>query len=467
MRRTKIICTVGPKTSSYEAIERMAEMGMDIARLNFSHGTYDSHAKVIKSIKTLNSKGVYSVATMLDTKGPEVRTGDLMSVIHLKIGDEFTFVVSRMARVGINETAISDDGFIDEVTVGDVILIDGGMLAFRVKAKTETDVVTECIDGGTLTSRRHVNIRGKSSRLPSITKQDWKDIDFGIKEGVDFIALSFVKTVDAVKELRAYLDKKKAAVDIVAKIESAHSIPHLSDIIKASDGVMVARGDLGAELPIEEVPIVQEDIVDLCKKFGKPVIVATHLLESMIQNPTPTRAEVSDVASIVEQRVDSVMLSGETATGSFPLKAISVLDVVSRRIETKQLLQKQIQVPESKDHRIEIVRSGCIVANNLEAHAIVVFTRRGSMAAFVSRCRPNSPIFAFTNMTSVRRRLNLYWGVLTYRIEFSENPEKTIQRAIELMKRRKHLKKGNTIVVLTDTLAGKEHVETIQVRKVG
>ncbi|MBI2611996.1 pyruvate kinase [Candidatus Gottesmanbacteria bacterium] len=467
MRRTKIICTIGPKTSSYETIEKMAEMGMDIARLNFSHGTRESHAKVIKAIKTINSKGVYSIAIMLDTKGPEVRTGDLATDISIRVGDEFTFLVGREPSLGKNETVISDDGFIKEIEKDDVILIDAGILAFKVKRKTKTDILTECIDGGKLRSRRHVNIRGKTSKLPSITKEDWKDIDFGISEGVDFIALSFVKNAEAVMKLRSYLDKKKAPIDIIAKIESAQAVDHIEEIIKVSDGVMVARGDLGAEMPLEEVPILQEEMVERARALGKPVIVATHLLESMIENPTPTRAEVADIASIVEQGVDCVMLSGETATGNFPLKAISVLDRVARRIEKKQLENKQISLLESNDHRIELVRSACIMANNLDVNAILVFTRRGTMATFVSRCRPHSPIFAFTNMTSVRRRLNLYWGVTTYRIEFSENPEKTIQRAMDVLKRRKLIKKNDRVIVVSDILAGKEHVETVQIRKIG
>ncbi len=467
MRATKIICTIGPKTFRYEQIEKLASLGMNVVRLNMSHGDHAWHAQVIRAVKTINEKGKYSLATMLDTKGPEVRTGDVTRDIDLTPGQAFTFTIQRLPEYPQHMVEVSYDAFIDDVEVGDMILLDSGMMRFKVTAKTKTDVVTECIDGGVLASRRHLNVVGRSSSNPSITDKDWKDIDFGIAQGIDFIALSFVKDRDAIQTLKAYIEKKNASIDVIAKIESASVLSDLDGIIDVSDGVMVARGDLGAEIPLEDVPLVQEEIVGIARKRNRPVIIATHLLESMILNPTPTRAEVTDIAEAVKEGADAIMLSGETAAGKYPCETIQVMDRVARRIEKKKREDTTIRVNTSADVKEEIARSASIMANNLATQAILVFTRRGNVATLLSRCRPNPPIFAFTNMSTVRRRLNLYWGVSSHRIEFSQDPEKTIQRAIEYLRGRSLVTAGNRVVVVSDILAGKEFIETIQVRRIG
>lgn len=466
MRRTKIICTIGPKSRRYEQLEVMAKLGMNIARLNMSHGDYKWHRQVIKAIKTINSKGHYSIALLLDTKGPEIRTGDLKQEIILKRDDEFIFTIRRAAEYAKNCTEVNYDGFIDDIKVGDTILIDTGMLSFRVIDKTPTDAICKCIDGGIFSSRRHIHIKNKSMRLPSITKKDWQDIDFGIKEGVDFIALSFTRDSKSILKLKDYLTKKNAPIDIIAKIESKTAINHLDEIISTSDGIMVARGDLGGEVPLEDVPLLQEQIITTCLKLRKPVIVATHLLESMIVNPTPTRAEVGDIAHAVKQYTDAIMLSGETAIGNHPFKSINVMDTVAGRIEKSVLMENKILVEATHDAKVEIARHACLMANNLNSDAILVFTRRGYMATLTSSCRPTPVIFAFTNMPSVRRRLNLYWGIIPFRIEFSSDPEKTIQRSIEFLKKKDLIKKQNRVIIVSDILAGKEFIETIQIRTI-
>lgn len=447
-------------------MERLAKGGMNIARLNMSHGTHEWHQKVIKAIRTINEKGIYSIAILLDTRGPEIRSGDLKREIELKKGDLFTFTIRKESEYEENCTEVNYDEFVNDVKPGDVILVDGGIVSFEVKEKKEKDLVCECLDGGTMTSRRHLNIKGRSAKMPSITDKDWQDIDFGIEHGVDFIALSFIKDEKAIKELRKYLKKKKTAIEIIAKIESADSIPHLEAILEEADGAMIARGDLGAEIPLEEVPLVQDDVVTKCRKLGKPVIVATHLLESMIIHPTPTRAEVTDITKAVTQKSDGIMLSGETAAGNYPFKALEVMDRVATRIEQKLIENKKIMVAVTDEPKEEIVMSASIMANNLDSKAILVFTRRGYMATLLSRCRPNSPTYAFTNTSNVRRRLNLYWGVIPYRIDFSKDPEKTIQRAIKLLESKKILHKGDNVIIVSDILAGEEFVETIQVRQI-
>eukprot|EP00741_Cyanophora_paradoxa_P009321 tig00000144_g9029.t1 len=470
-RRTKVVCTLGPKTCDYESIKALAERGMSVARLNMSHGEHAWHAECIRRIKRLNQETDHSIAILLDTKGPEVRSGDLKAPIELKAGDRFTFTATQdfehETHAAVN---VSYDGFVYSVRPGDIILVDGGLMSFKVIEKREEEAVCEVLDGGMLTSRRHLNIRGKSAKLPSITSKDWQDIEFGIEHGVDFFALSFVKHPEVVRDLQEYLQDRNVPIAVIAKIESADAVTCLDEILQQSDGAMVARGDLGSEIPIEEVPLVQERIVETCRRLGKPVIVATHLLESMILYPTPTRAEVTDIAEAVKMRADSLMLSGETAGGKYPLRALETMASVAARIEERLRENKIVTVQvdtssEDERNRQEIVRSATIMANNLSADAILVFTRRGTMASLVSRCRPNAPIHAFTNTTHTRRRLNLYFGVHPWRIAFSSEPEKTITRAMTHLARRGLLRPGAMVVIVSDILAGDEFVHTIQVRE--
>lgn len=464
IRKTKIICTIGPKTSPFVILKQLVENGMNVARLNMSHGTHEWHKGVIKHIKTINEKTGSSVAILLDTKGPEVRTGDVSRDIVLRKGDTLTLTIRRQAELEPYCVEINYDGFVTDVALGDIVLIDGGMLNLKVINITETDIKCECLDDGVLNSRRHVNIRGKSADLPSITEKDWQDIAFGIENGVDFIALSFVKEALAIEELQQYVTEKKVPVDILAKIESAEAIPHLDEIIAAADGIMIARGDLGAELPYEEVPLLQEQIIRKCRIAGKPVIVATHMLESMIVNPTPTRAEVTDITQAVLQGTDAIMLSGETATGKHPLKTLEVMDVVARRIERQMAQDTKVKVKASGNAKYEIARSASILNNNLKAAATLVITRRGLMAVLLSQCHPNGPIYAFTNTTHVRRRLGIHWGVYAFRIKFSKDPEVSIGRAVAQLQRRKLLVEGDRIIVLSDILADGKFIETVQVR---
>ncbi len=464
MRKTKIVCTIGPRTESYEMLKAMAIKGMNIARLNMSHGDHRWHGQVIHHLKRLNRKEEGAVAILLDTKGPEIRTGDVNPDIVLQNGDLLTFTIRRKAILEDHCVEVSYDGFIDDVAVGDIILVDGGMIRLRVISKTASDILCRSLDEGVLGSRRHLNIRGKSADLPSITDKDWGDIDFGIECGVDFIALSFVKRAEAIIELQNYLRDKNAKIDVIAKIESAEAIPHLAEIIAAADGVMIARGDLGAELPFEEVPHLQEDIAKRCRQAGKPVIVATHMLESMIINPTPTRAEVTDITQAVLQEVDCTMLSGETATGKYPLKALGVMDAVARRTEERLKLDTGVEVEASNNAKYEIARSAAILNNNLQAKAILVFTRRGLMAVLVSGCRPNQPIYAFTNTSHVRRRLAIHWGVQALIVKFSQAPETTIARAIKVLTDKNIVCSGDRVIVVSDILAGGKFVETVQVR---
>ncbi|KAJ7974107.1 Pyruvate kinase [Quillaja saponaria] len=389
-RKTKIVCTIGPSNNTREMIWKLAEAGMNVARLNMSHGDHASHQKVIDLVKEYNGQAKDNViAIMLDTKGPEVRSGDLPQPITLETGQEFTFTIRR--GVGTSDClSVNYDDFVNDVEVGDMLLVDGGMMSLVVKSKTEDSVKCEVVDGGELKSRRHLNVRGKSATLPSITGCD-------------------------------------ADIHVIVKIESADSIPNLHSIITASDGAMVARGDLGAELPIEEVPLLQEEIIRIFHSMGKAVIVATNMLESMIVHPMPTRAEVSDIAIAVREGADAIMLSGETAHGKFPLKAVKVMHTVALRTEATisggELPPNLGQV--FKNHMSEMFAYHATMMSNTLGTSTVVFTRSGFMAILLSHYRPSGTIIAFTDEKRIQQRLALYQGVCPVYMEFLDDSEET------------------------------------------
>jgi pyruvate kinase len=465
-RHTKIICTIGPLTSTPENLQLLAEGGMNIARLNMSHGTHEWHGEIIDRVKALNDTGKFSIGIMVDTKGPEIRSGDLKQPLEVKVGDVVTFTIDRQPEKDKYTIDISYDGFVSDVEVGDIILVDSGIINLKVTSKTKTEVVTEVLDDGTITSRRHLNIKGKSANLPAITEKDWADIDFAIAKNADFIALSFANSGEVVTELKQYLISRESGIQVVSKIESTDAVKNLEDIVKASDGIMVARGDLGAELPIEDVPIIQNKIVKLSRKLGKPVIVATQLLESMMQSPTPTRAEVTDIFNAVNQRTDAIMMSGETANGKYPLKALEVMSRVAKRAEQTFKEDKRIIVENSENPKNEIALGASIIANNIEAKAIIVFTKKGVTAGLVSQCRPNSPIYSFTDSAQTSRQLSISWGVRSFEMQLPEDPEITVEKAIEFLKEKGKLKAGDTAVVASDIIVGKEFVDTVQIRVV-
>ncbi|KAL8534500.1 hypothetical protein ACS0TY_010496 [Phlomoides rotata] len=470
-RKTKIVCTIGPSTNTREMIWKLAEAGMNVARLNMSHGDHASHQKVIDLVKEYNAQAKDNViAIMLDTKGPEVRSGDLPQPITLETGQEFTFTIRR--GVGSADcVSVNYDDFVNDVEAGDMLLVDGGMMSFLVKSKTEESVKCEVVDGGELKSRRHLNVRGKSATLPSITEKDWDDIKFGVDNQVDFYAVSFVKDAAVVHELKNYLNDAGADIHVIVKIESADSIPNLHSIITASDGAMVARGDLGAELPVEEVPLLQEEIINLCRSMGKAVIVATNMLESMIVHPTPTRAEVSDIAIAVREGADAVMLSGETAHGKFPLKAVKVMHTVSLRTEATIV---GAQTPPNlgqafKNHMSEMFAFHATMMSNTLGTSIVVFTRTGFMAILLSHFRPSGTIFAFTNDKRIQQRLALYQGVCPIHMEFSSDAEETFANALNMLQKQGMVNEGEEVALVQ---SGRQPIwrfqstHNIQVRKV-
>lgn len=477
IRMSKIVCTIGPKTSDVESIEQLAKLGMDIVRLNMSHGSHEWHEKVIQNVRQINAKGYYNLGILLDTKGPEVRSGDLKVPLHVSRSDKFTWTIRKQPETfGKNTVDVSYDGFVNDINVGDTLLVDGGMCSFLVTEITATDVITECIDGGTITSRRHLNVRGKSASLPAITEKDWQDIEFGLRMNVDFYALSFVKHEADVSALIKYLREKGSRALVLSKIESAEAIKHLRPILEASDGAMVARGDLGAEIPLEEVPLIQDEVVMINRELRKPTIVATHMLESMITYPTPTRAEVADITEAVRQGADATMLSGETANGSFPLKALEVMAIVAESViaHDSAMAETNLFSPianarqgAEEDKRIDLAYTAGSLASRLKVSTIVVFTKLGTYAKLISATRPRCQIVALASDEDLVRRLNLYWGVKSFQMDLSNHDEDSISRAIDLLVNKGLVCRGQNIVFLTDML-GKIHdaVDSIQIRRV-
>lgn len=470
-RRTKLVCTIGPATCAAKQLEALAVGGMNVARVNMCHGDHNWHREVIRRVRRLNEEKGFAVAVMMDTEGSEIHMGDLPApAVKAEDGEVWTFTVRQFNSSPPERTiSVNYDGFAEDVQVGDELLVDGGMVRFNVIEKIGPDVKCFCTDPGLLLPRANITfwrggslVRERNAMLPTISSKDWLDIDFGIAEGVDFIAVSFVKSAEVINHLKSYIAARSRERDIavIAKIESTDSLKNLEEIILASDGAMVARGDLGAQIPLEQVPSEQQKIVKLCRQLNKPVIVASQLLESMIEYPTPTRAEVADVSEAVRQRADALMLSGESAMGQYPEKALTVLRTVSLRIERWWREEKQFEAMElpgiasSFSDRIseEICNSAAKMANNLDVDAIFVYTKTGHMASLLSRCRPDCPIFAFTTSTSVRRRLNLQWGLIPFRLSFSDDMESNLNRTFSLLKARGMIQSGDLVIAVSDML---------------
>ncbi|MBL4680297.1 MAG: pyruvate kinase [Pseudomonadales bacterium] len=446
-------------------LEKLAAAGMDIVRLNMSHGDHASAAKVIKSIQTLNKKISHPIAVLLDTQGPEIRTGDLKTELELKNGSVISITVRDNVDVESTSIHINYDDLIDTVNVGDRITVDNGIINFEVLEKKSDGTMTcKVIDGGILKSKRHVNLPGIRVNLPAITKKDKMDILFALEHQVDFIALSFVREAADIAELKELLGDKIGKIKIIAKIEDQSGVKNLEEILEAADGIMVARGDLGVEINVAEMPNVQRRIVRLCAERGKRVIVATHLLESMIENPIPTRAEVTDVANAIYEEVDAVMLSGETTVGKHPVRCVEQLveiAVITEAITGLEFTKKLQHVNDKQSLAVTAVD----LAESLSAKGIVVITRRGFMADYVTNCHPqNTRIYAFTNDSQTRRRLILNRNLSAFRSAFSQDPEKTLQTAFDILKKKAGLNEGDKIVVISDVLAG-TGIEAIQIRQ--
>ncbi len=464
-RLTKIVCTIGPSTSSWEGLAGLARAGMNIARLNMSHGDQASHLAVCRNLKSLSRKLPHPISILMDLQGPEIRTGELAKSLDLKAGEVFYFSVladdAEERSVHVNY-----DDLLKDLRVGERVTVDNGLINLEVLEVLEHRLKCKVLDGGTLGSRKHLNLPGVRVNLPSITRKDREDIGFAIEQDLDFIALSFVRRVDDVLEVRKIVDQAGGHQRLIAKIENQEGIDNFEQILEAADGIMVARGDLGVEVAFEELPQLQRRMVRSCAIAGKPIIVATHLLESMIDNPQPTRAEVTDVANAVYEQADAVMLSGETAVGKHPARCVEVLDRIARRTETATGLDFYKDRPAPTTQRGHVAQNACRLADDLGVRAIVVMTRRGYFGQLVASYRPRQAIiYAFTNMSTARRKLWLNRSVIPFRMNLSSDPEKTIVNALMKLRERGLIAAGEPVVVVSDvSTATGDLVTSIQVR---
>ncbi|HET8631033.1 MAG TPA: pyruvate kinase [Thermomicrobiales bacterium] len=416
-RRTKIVCTIGPSSSSPEMLEALMKAGMDVARLNFSHGTKESHAAVVERIRTIGSSLGVAVAILQDLPGPKTRTvGPRNAPVELKEGERFT-LTTRDVPGDAGEVSVTLPTLPQDVRPGDAILLDDGKIELRVLNTGGQDVETVCITGGPLGSSKGINVPGVTLSVSSLTERDIEFLRFGLEMGVDIVALSFVRSVADVNTARQIINETDKRPLLIAKLEKHEALDNLHEIMAAVDGLMVARGDLGVEIPIERVPIEQKRVIAAANRAGKPVITATQMLESMITNPRPTRAEVTDVANAIFDGTDAVMLSGETASGEYPAQAVRMMDRVAREVEpilpyTRMLQEKEASLEE---HTFDAISFDAVhTAEQLHAAAIVAFTQTGSTVRRVAKYRPRAPILGITTDQATWNRLSLSWGVIPY-----------------------------------------------------
>lgn len=465
MRKTKIIATLGPATDSPEMIGRLIDAGLNIVRLNMSHATHDWVRRVVRDIRELSEARNKPVGILMDTQGPAIRTGELATALDLRPGQKFVLTVRGEQSEELHSVDVNYENFVNDISVGDVVLLDNGAIQMKVLAKLHNKIECEVLTPGKLGSRRHINLPGVKVSLPALTAKDLEDVALGLELRVDFIALSFVREARDIQQLRAVVSHAAPPPVLIAKIEDQQAVRNLTEIINVADGIMVARGDLGIECPYEELPIIQRRVVKACLHVGRPVIVATHMLESMIDNPMPTRAEITDVANAVFEQSDAIMLSGETTVGKYPVACVEVFDRISRRIERSGGANYH-ETAELSEPRQKMVKSAVLMANELRAEALIVFTIHGAMARYTSWMRPrSSPIYAICENEHVAKTLSLYWGVHPLVLPFNhENPDKTVSLALEKLLEYGHVHKGNTVVIVGTVTSDTQIVDAVQMR---
>ena len=452
MKKTKVVCTMGPNTNDRELLKKLIENGMDVARFNFSHGDHEEQKSRMDLLKELRQELNTNTEILLDTNVPAICTGVLKGEkrIMLKAGEQFTLTTEEIEG-DESKVSITYEGLVQDVDAGRVILIDDGLIELKVVGKSEKEIFCEVINGGELGERKGVNVPNVAVRLPAITEKDKDDIRFGVEQGIDFIAASFVRNAECVLEIKAYLKELGAPyVPIIAKVENAEGIKNIDEIIRAADGVMVARGDLGVEIPAEEVPYLQKMIIQKCNMNFKTVITATQMLDSMMRNPRPTRAEVTDVANAVYDGTDAVMLSGETAQGKYPLEALQMMVHIIQN--TEQHLDYEGMLEKTGGHlksgvSSAIGYSSVLAASNLNAKCIITPSVSGATARVVSNLRPRQVILGVTPNERTLRRMSIYWGVKPIKSQAFNTTDDICDGAIELAKVKQFVETGEIVVI--------------------
>lgn len=453
-RRTKIVCTLGPSSNSEEKIDQLVRTGMNIARLNFSHGTYDQHEKVIQNLRKVADRYDVSLPILADLQGPKIRIGQMKDGAQEIVKGDYVTLTSEEI-IGSSETIPVDyKDFVGDAVEGNRVLIDDGLLELKVIKKNADSLVAQVVVGGMLKSRKGLNLPDVDISMSSLTEKDIEDLEFAVSKGVDYVAMSFVRSADDIQEVISRVRAEGSNAGIIAKIEKPEAVDVIDDIIEESTGIMVARGDLGIEIASEKVPLVQKKIIDRCRQAGKPVITATQMLDSMIENPRPTRAESSDVANAVLDGTDAVMLSGETAAGEYPVQALQTMDKICRSVENDAphiYNSLSYRKPEWKEKQvIESLAYSCVVlAENVEAKVISTITHSGSTARRIAKFRPQVPIVAFTESDEVRRQLGLVWGVRPVKIDEIFDTDKSVKLMEKHLKNHGLVNRGERAIVAT------------------
>ncbi len=459
MRKTKIVCTIGPTSESEKIFKELVLNGLNVARLNFSHGTHEEHKAKIDVIKKVREDLGSSIAIMLDTKGPEIRTRDFENgVADLVIDQEFILTTRNI--LGNNKiSSVTYENFAHDIKVGNTVLIDDGLISLEVvEVINDTDLKCIVRNGGSVKNKKGINVPNIKINIPALTETDIEDIKFGIKNSIDCIAASFIRKADDVIAIRRILEDNDAGdIMIISKIENREGVENIDEIIAVSDGIMVARGDLGVEIPAEEVPLVQKMLIKKCNDAGKPVITATQMLDSMIRNPRPTRAEVSDVATAIFEGSDAIMLSGETASGSYPVESVKTMARIAVMIENsldyeELLIKKNIRFDNSITDSISFAT--CRTCLDLKASAIISATSSGYTAAAVSKYRPKAPIIAATENVNVMRRMSLYWGVYPIRISKMNSTDEIIDKSVDRALELGYIANGDLVVITAGVPVG-------------
>lgn len=455
--KTKLVATIGPASDNEAMLREMILAGVNVARLNFSHGSHIEHKERIRRIRIAAEVTRKTVAIMLDTKGPEIRVGELKIPIPIVVGKDYLFT-AKDTDGEKDIVPISYDGIVNDVVVGDRILVDDGNLSFVVCAVSPHGVSCRAENSGEILSKKGVNLPGREVGLPALTEKDKEDLLFGIEQQVDFIAASFIRNARHVEEIKAFIKENGGDIPVIAKIESRAGVNALEEIIAVADGIMVARGDLGVEIPLAEVPLVQKKMIALCNQWGKPVITATQMLESMTKNPRPTRAEVSDVANAILDGTDAVMLSGESAAGKYPLAAVKMMNSIGEAAEADMNHEGFLGQKVSDGSEVGAIGHAAVaLGGELSAAALVIPTESGETARKIARFRPKTPMIATSPQKTTCRRLALTWGVDCFYQPFAKGYDDTVHTAIAVGKTENRLHSGDRIILVVGALMGFSH----------
>ena len=468
--KTKIIATIGPASNSKSVLQKMISAGMNAVRLNFSHGTYEEHTHVINTIRSLSRTMNKPVGIILDLQGPKIRTGKM------KDGKPVELKKNRTLRITTKSVAGSADivstnykKLVDDVKKDDKILLDDGLIELRAMSRTKDTVSCRIINGGTLKEHKGINLPGVNISAPSLTHKDKRDLAFGIKCGVDYFALSFVRNADDPKHIKSMIKKQGSDIPVIAKIEKPEAVDNIDEIFEVADGIMVARGDLGVELKPEKVPTIQKHIINKAILANMPVITATQMLETMIDNPIPTRAEASDVANAIYDGTDAIMLSGETSSGKYPLKAVQMMSRIAAEAEGSYMMKYNIQYDKDPESIVPhaVAQASVNILHEVNAKAIIAFSVSGQTSKLISKQRPSKPVYAFTPSTAVYNRMSLLWGITSLYVPSVYDTERIIDSGEKLLQKKKLIKNDDLIVIVTGLALKSGSTNLIKIHRVG